>query len=420
MRRFLPPVLLFALVQLVLLIALRVAYLSASEEVRVVLERSAGETTIAPVQFPRREPLRVTPLYNRPDLVSDEQLAMVLNKIIPRFSRQQLKPNFVEHAIRVWTASAQFQDPDAIDGPLMRDTLIDTAAFIQSWQDRAEPLLQPAEQGIAVRWGRDVGASVHHDHMLASLTEAGTPVDQPVYLQNQRAALFGDVVQQALLDFRLDERETEWTALAFGLWLAPQSQWRGGDGRQYSFDLLAERLLRGHLEMGVCSGTHRIYSLMTLVRLDDDWHILAADTRAAVLAHLADIRDRIVASQFEDGHWPSNWADGSRALLDVRDDELHTRVIATGHHLEWLAIAPEELHPPAEVITKAMNWCLRTTDESSLDDVAQRYTFFSHVGNALALWRSEQPHQFWQRWEAEHPFVSSEPAAAMSDSPTEP
>ena len=34
-----------------------------------------------------------------------------------------------------------------------------------------------------------------------------------------------DVLQEALRDFRLDETEVEWSALAFGLWIAPQKTW---------------------------------------------------------------------------------------------------------------------------------------------------------------------------------------------------
>jgi hypothetical protein len=74
-----------------------------------------------------------------------------------------------------------------------------------------------------------------------------------------------------LRDFRLDERETEWSVMSFALWMAPQktATWHNGQGRQITFDMLAERLMRNHKRDGVCLGTHRVYSLMLLVRLDD-------------------------------------------------------------------------------------------------------------------------------------------------------
>ena len=90
----------------------------------------------------------------------------------------------------------------------------------------------------------------------------------------------------------------------------------------------------------------------------------------------------LVVSQFEDGHWPSNWPDGADAILKPVDDPLFKKVIATGHHLEWLAIAPKELHPPHEMILKAADWVIKTTVEQT-DKIGERYTFSAMWGT---LW----------------------------------
>src|SRR5262249_33172501 len=146
-----------------------------------------------------------------------------------------------------------------------------------------------------------------------------------------------------------------------------------------SFDLLAERLMRGHKKFGVCAGTHRIYSLMVLIRLDDDFQILSHEMREQTLHHLRDIRDLITVSQFDDGHWPTNWADGANAISNPVEEPLYKQVIATGHHLEWLAIAPKELHPPHGMILKAADWVVKTTLEQTDKQITERYTYFSHV-----------------------------------------
>ena len=65
----------------------------------------------------------VAPLYDDAEVVSDEELAMVLHKIIPRFSRSHLRPNLIEHAIRTWGSRIEFQNPDAISGPFMASFL---------------------------------------------------------------------------------------------------------------------------------------------------------------------------------------------------------------------------------------------------------------------------------------------------------
>lgn len=384
-----------------------------------------------PVELPleRDRALEITPLYNDPDVVSDEQLAAVLQQILPRFPARKMKPNHVEHALRTWHVDAKFQDPDAMSGEQLRDFLIDHGRYLASWapekasESPPEPLLEErADDGIYVRWGRESNdSSVHHDHLLACLTEAGVPLSQPVFTPNRRDLTFRDVLRQALRDFRFDERETEWSVMAFGLWLPPTKSWRLSDGRQISFDMLAQRLLRGHKRIGTCGGTHRLYSLMVLLRLDEQFDLLSDDVQQAVFKHLTSVRDLLKVTQFEDGHWPYNWPAGEDAVQNPDlSIPLYRHVIATGHHLEWLAIAPESLHPPREQIRKAAAWAIQKTTAMTESQILENYTFYSHVGNALAMWRQTTPSKFWREWEAVHPFQpkpkpakSAKPAASV-------
>lgn len=353
---------------------------------------------------PRKEPFRVQPLYNRPDLVSDEDLAAVLEKIQPRFEQKNMSPNHVEHALRTWGVHAEFQNPHAVSGQEMLTFLTDHGAYIESWGTDVRPLLLERPTGIEIRWGSETGASYHHDHWLASITEAGAVLNTPVYGPSRRNHTLEDVIQESLRDFRLDERETEWTVMAFGLWIAPQNAWIGGDRRHYSFDLLAKRQLRGHKQVGTCSGTHRVYSLMLLIRLDDEFQLLSPAVRSEVYAHLESVRDLLMVSQFPDGSWPGNWPDGVAAVENPAEEELYKKIIATGHHLEWLSIAPPDLHPPEEQIRKAIDWIVEVTRNQSRADVKRRFTFLTHVGAALANWRQVHPAEFWKEWESQHPY----------------
>ena len=89
--------------------------------------------------------------------------------------------------------------------------------------------------------------------------------------------------------------------------------------------------MRGHKTYGVCGGTHRVYSLMSLVRLDDEFNILSDEVHAEAIKYLASVRDILLVTQFEDGHWP----DGEAALDTPEDYDAYKDVVATGHHLEW-------------------------------------------------------------------------------------
>jgi hypothetical protein len=402
------------IVQAVVLAAFVGSLIVAGPSVRGDIGRELSGRSFTPVVvIPRETPLVIEPFYDDSEIVSDAELAAVLAKVQPRFSGTQLKPNFVEHALRTWGLRAEFQDPSVMSGQALKDYLVDHGRYLASWGEKVEPLLLDRPAGIAIRWGKETGASVHHDHWLASLTEAGVSLHEPVFTPTRRDMTIHEVLQQALRDFRVDEVETEWSALAFGLWLPPAKGWTTNNGREVSFDLLAERLMRGDKNLGVCAGTHRVYSLMVLIRLDDEHHILSPEVRQASHRHLERVRDLICESQFADGHWPSNWADGADAVTNPIDDELHKRVIATGHHLEWLAIAPQDLHPPREMILKAADWAIRTTTAQSRSQILERYTFFSHVGNALSLWRKTHPAEFWKAWEAAHPFDPDAPVSAV-------
>jgi len=407
---------LFWAVQFVFVITFIAAFsLAPSEAKRLIKQEITGKPVVETIEITRTEPIRIAPLYDRPEMVCDEDLAAVLWQVRPKFKRKGLRPNLVEHAIRTWSKDAVFLDPDVLSGKDLEKFLLDNSTFMLSWDEKSMPLLEDRKEGIGVNWGRVRSISVHHDHMLACVTEAGVHLDEPVFLPTQRQATVKNIVQESLRDFKLDERETEWTAMAFGLWLPPTKQWRSADGRLMSFDLLAERLIRGRLEKGVCSGTHRVYSLILLWRLDEEFDILSDPIQKRVYDHLAYVRDLITASQFEDGHWPSNWDDGARALTAPRSDELKDKVIATGHHLEWLAIAPQELHPPREQIEKAARWIIKTTKEQSEEEIFLRYTFFSHVGSALALWRKTNPSDFWRQWQQKYPDYKFKPAKMVPE-----
>jgi hypothetical protein len=344
----------------------------------------------------RDHPLRIESLYDDPQVVSDDELANVLAQVQPRFSPKNLRPNYVEHALRVWGVHAVFRDPEVLSGAQLRDVLIDHGHYLASWGDRVRPLLVESREGVEVRWGREEGASVHHDHWLAALTEAGISLHEPIYTPSRHTRTINDAVQQALGDFQLDTREVEWSAMAFGLWVPPSRSWQAADGRTVSFDMLAQRLMRGDKRLGVCSGTHRVYSLVLLLRVDELDSILSREVREQTLAHLRGVRQLLIDSQFEDGHWPSNWEKGALAIRKPIDDTLQKKVISTGHHLEWLAIAPEELHPPRKQICRAARWAIDTTVSRSPEQILEHYTFYSHVGGALCLWRKTRAADFWR------------------------
>lgn len=155
-------------------------------------------------QPPRTMPLMIAPLYDDPEVVSDDELAGVLAKIRPVFPADQVKPNHVEHALRAWGIRAKFADPKAMSGEQLKEFLTDHGKFLASWGTAVPPLLQDRRDGVGIRWGKEDGASVHHDHWLACLTEAGVSLTEPIFTASQKPQTIADALDQALSDFRLD------------------------------------------------------------------------------------------------------------------------------------------------------------------------------------------------------------------------
>ncbi|MDB4733357.1 hypothetical protein OAF42_02825, partial [Planctomicrobium sp.] len=83
--------------------------------------------------------------------------------------------------------------------------------------------------------------------------------------------------------------------------------------------------------------------------------------------------------------------DKGSPLGDVAD-----RILATGHALEWWAFAPKELLPPDETLSKAVQWTYSEIQALSDSQVKRFYTFLTHAGRALSLWRGKMPHEVWK------------------------
>lgn len=348
---------------------------------------------------PRERPLRIEPLFNDAAMISDDELADMVTRLLPRFFREKLTPNIAEHAVRVWGEEATFSTPDAMSGSELVSFLTDHALFRASWGEATPPLLQRGRRGALVRWCDTQSESQHPDHWLACLSEAGIPRDTLVSTPQGRSS-FADALEQAAYTFDPNHLEIEWSALSFVLWLPPQSRWVNREGREISFDQMALELARPKPKTGACAGTHRLYTLTAIVRIDEQHSILSADVRERSLAYLRQIAPLLRTSQHADGYWTAAWGLGAAGLVGAEATDIPQRVVATGHHLEWLAIAPQELHPPREDLHRAARWLIRTIHEQEHPTLMREYMFYSHVLSAFCLWRSVRAGDVSRRLEA--------------------
>lgn len=345
---------------------------------------------------PLTEPIRVRPLYDEPNMISDTELARVLDKLKPRLRISQPRINHVDHALRFWGVEAVFTEEDCLSGVEMRELLLDHRRFSEAWGPKTKPFLVPDVRGqVAVRTREGHSTASHVDHTLAGLAEVGTPLDYPVITPRGESELRA-VLEDSLQKFSLNQVEYEWSTLAYLHYLPHVKSWSTKEGQEITWERLADRLMRQRLAEGVCFGNHRLHALAMLLRVDETHELLSPEARMQIIAHLQDVTRRLVASQHDDGYWDGNWPgeedDGPQFKSATSPmGPLADRILATGHALEWWAFAPPEVLPPPEVRIDAARWLIKTIDGLTPQQVEKYYTFLSHAGRALALWRGHFP-----------------------------
>ena len=155
--------------------------------------------------------------------------------------------------------------------------------------------------------------------------------------------------------------------------------------------------MRQEQPLGVCYGQHRLYTLAMILRIESQMldeglgPLICKSTRRCVKDYLLDMTRRLHQNQSVGGYWDGNWADSSKPVPDPETDKLSRRILATGHALEWWAMAPQSLHPPRETIVRAAQWLSRTIIEMDQRTVEKNYTFLTHAARALSLWRGKFP-----------------------------
>lgn len=347
---------------------------------------------------PNTEPLVITPLHDDPQIVSDDQLQRVLHKIRPAFRDVSTKLNTIDHALRLWTPRADFDDPDCLSGAELLGLLTDHRQYQQHWGPKTEPFLLANTNFdspyIEFRTRSGAESSSHVDHTLATLAESDIPLDYPVHTEDGEFPLRA-AFAFSFDAFRLNQTEYEWSALAFLHYLPHEKSWITKEGQRITWDMISERLMRQRLTQGSCYGTHRLHTLVCILRVDENHNILSTECRQEVTSYLKDVTRRLATTQHNDGYWTQGWPgeerDGPSTKSALPIDDRSQRILATGHTLEWWALAPEELLPERERIILASQWLVTTIDGMSDAEVARAYTFLTHAARALSLWRGKFP-----------------------------
>jgi hypothetical protein len=361
----------------------------------------AGGPPDGEIVSPRNEPLVIAPRYDDPRVVTDEQVTAVLERVAPPAAPVSTN-NFV-HGLRLWGPEADFHDPQIPTGQQLRDYFLDDAEFRRFAGQKAPPLFFRGTNGIEVRSFDDrltdrATSSYHTDDLLATLAETGTPLDAPLRMREGEAHV-SDLLQTSLRRFHPEQLEYEWTAIAYARYVFPQREWRNKYGQRIDVDVLVDEILGHPLELGPCNGLHRLEALAVLYRADEQVHALKPRTKMKILVQMKRVSRLLTEAQTAEGYWTRQWPQGSTAAVVGKENlpSQHDKLLVTGHHLEWLALAPEEVQPPRETIVRAGQWLARTLVEMDEKDLLDAYGPYTHAARALCLWRSAEPYEVWKK-----------------------
>jgi hypothetical protein len=363
------------------------------------------------ILLPRNEPLKIEPRFADERVVTDAQLVAVLERVKPPADVANTN-NFV-HALRLWGAEAEFADPTIPTGRELLDYFLDDAAFRRFAGDTVPPLFYRGANGVEVRSFDDrltdrTTSSYHTNDLVATLAETGTPLDATLHLRDGEAQV-GDVLKTALSRFHLEQLEYEWTAIAYARYVFPQRDWRNKFGEKIDVERLVDELISHPPHHGPCNGLHRLEAMVVLCRADEQAHALRPRTRQKMLLYMKQAGELLVQAQSAEGFWTRDWPRGAAVKSGKEASApLHDKLLVTGHHLEWLALAPEEVQPPRETVIRASQWLARTLVEMDENDLAQAYGPYSHAVRALCLWRGVEPYTFWR---GQHAKPASQVAA---------
>lgn len=201
--------------------------------------------------------------------------------------------------------------------------------------------------------GVEVGEA-HRDQCLAVFAALGLPASTPIRLKTGTNSI-ADLIFDSLASFSLDQKELEWSAMAFAKYVPPQTAWTNRAGTRISFSTLVQKLLQVDLNSEKCAGTHVLEALIRIHAADRRDPFLDVGTRDRLNTHLKSTIAEIVRKQRADGSWGRSWC----AAVDENSEVMspfQISFLVTGHLAEILNELNPDLRPAPAVYERAAGW----------------------------------------------------------------
>jgi hypothetical protein len=326
----------------------------ASWRMSLVTGSSRNSSDVKPADLGRDIPWHVEPLV-RPIFAKDSPEAVWTNRVLQEQSQGPLNVSYCCHLLRLY-GLGRIPHPRFVSGREIVAVLTDQRL---SKSEFGQPIFFQTRNGIRYRdlnLQKIPAGENHRDFCLATFAELGLPLSTPITILEQSFSI-RDLLQDSVENFDIRQEELPWTAVAYALYLAPQRQWTNRFGESFDFDELVSTLMEVPLDRASCGGTHLLYALTIVSRVDSSMAYLSDLVRQRVFEYLRKCTMIAANSQHTQGYWPWDWHTKDGSDPDGQSasprDVCTARLVVTGHLLEWLEMLPVEVQPPAQVYRSA-------------------------------------------------------------------
>ncbi len=353
---------------------------------------------------PRNEPLVIAPRFDEPRVVTDEQLAAVLDRVKP--PAEPLKTNNMVHALRLWGAGGRFSRSDDSHRPADAGLLPRRRDFRQFAGEQTPRRSSIATgDGIAVRsyddglTDRDT-SSYHADDLLATLAETGTPLDTPLHLRERRSHAWASCSTIRCAGFTSTASNTNGRRSPMPAMSFPQRQFAqqvGRANRRRSAGRRSDRHRRSNwVPATACTGW-KPWPCCT--GPTSRRHALRTGTKLKILAHMKRVSDLLAAVAI------------GRRLLDPPVAARHAAAAQTpsakttrrsttrfsSRAITWNGWPwrPKKSSRRARTIVRAGQWLTRTLLEMDAERLAGGLRSLHARRPRAGLWRSKDPYEAW-------------------------
>jgi hypothetical protein len=354
------------------------------------IRKTESRHEIAPVAVPgsnRSVPLKLqapAPLP-LPDTYRSKLLS-ILENFAPD---QETDPSILCHQLRLWSA---YRDSKLFKTVSTMPTAFGEASAIRqrvlALMGRDQSVLIKATKGY--RFARRsshtptdpplVAGESHPGQCLAGFAESGVSLSHRFPLK-QDSCYVADLLTDAAWSISTKE-EIEWRVVALALYRPDVPQWRNKFGESFDWPSITRILLRSLDDMQgggtstPCYGTHSLYALAVLDRVNDQTKLWDPKLASEVGDRLRAVSLQLERSQRPDGSWDRAWFCPQPVSISGQTEM--ERLLITGHHLEWIALRPECDRPSENVLARAGDFVCGILSRRASKDILSHLCPCSH------------------------------------------